>query len=303
VLFSLRDNKTTKKLPFLLDKTHKNMIEMCSSSLALALSCVMAGSGDVDCLRILRELRWKVEEVLYGTHLALNMAIGMLFLGGGKYSLKRDPVATACLLLSVLPRFPSRTVDHQFHLQALRHFYVLAVESRALHTVDIDTGLPISVDLELELIHQKEKIIAKVPGLLPQLNTVKSISIVNSHNHDLAKDITQYYPCHMELANSNQRRTLPTFYVKQLPRFKITSQQQQQVITQGKHSNELFLTKEKDIFNSLLSHFLRHSKFNEAKMETEIVEEDKEFNETLSDLMFRTDDLREIFFLSLNYQF
>jgi hypothetical protein len=44
--------------------------------MALALSCVMAGSGDIDSLRLLRELRWKVEDVTYGTHMALNSAIG-----------------------------------------------------------------------------------------------------------------------------------------------------------------------------------------------------------------------------------
>ena len=42
----------------------------------------MSGTGDVDCLRLMRELRWKVEgEVTYGNHMALNMALGLLFLG------------------------------------------------------------------------------------------------------------------------------------------------------------------------------------------------------------------------------
>jgi amino acid transporter len=79
-VFSLRDNKGTKKLPFLLDKSHKSMIEMCVCSLCLSLACVMAGSGDIDCLRVFRELRWKIDDVTYGTHVALNMAIGKLVL-------------------------------------------------------------------------------------------------------------------------------------------------------------------------------------------------------------------------------
>ena len=212
-LQGLRENKTSKKLPFSLDKTHRIMIEVCVSCLSLALSCVMAGSGDLDCLRIIRELRWKVDDVVYGTHLALNMALGMLFLAGGSYSLKRDPISSACLLLSILPRFPSRTVDNQFHLQALRHFYVLAVESRVLHTVDVDTGLPISVDLQLEL-QSGQHIIAKVPGLLPQLNTVKSISIVTAaaspddlgghrtRGELVLKDSTLYFPSHLRISSS-----------------------------------------------------------------------------------------------------
>jgi hypothetical protein len=44
------------------------------------------------------------------------------------------------LLLSICPRFPARTIDNQYHLQALRHFYVLACENRVLYTIDVDTG-------------------------------------------------------------------------------------------------------------------------------------------------------------------
>jgi len=155
----LREAKATAKLGFVVDRRTKYAVESSISTVALALSCVMAGSGDLDCLRLLRELRWKVDDITYGSHLAISMAIGranklifcafnirsvaeqcpsrtgLLFLGGGTYSLKRDPISTASLLLAICPRFPSRTVDNQYHLQALRHLYVLATEPRALHTV------------------------------------------------------------------------------------------------------------------------------------------------------------------------
>lgn len=106
---------------------------MCT--VALSLGCVMAGSGDLDSLRLLRELRWKVDDVIYGSHLSLSMSIGLLFLAGGTYSLRRDPISTASLLLSICPRYPARTLDNQYHLQALRHLYVLATETRALHSI------------------------------------------------------------------------------------------------------------------------------------------------------------------------
>jgi hypothetical protein len=181
----------------------------------------------------------------------------MMFLAGGKYSFKRDPLSTACLLLSILPRYPSRTVDHQYHLQALRHFYVLAVESRILQTVDVDTGLPISVDLQLDLINGERKV-TKAPGLLPQLNTVKRISIVSNYMNNSSKgtlihesdsNAASYYPCHIDLFSrssshgmfsmrssperklphelptkedilllENQRISLPTFYIKKVPK-------------------------------------------------------------------------------------
>lgn len=46
-------------------------------SMSLALACVMAGSGDLDCLRLFRMLRWKVDvEQTYGSHMVYGMAIG-----------------------------------------------------------------------------------------------------------------------------------------------------------------------------------------------------------------------------------
>ena len=75
-MHSFRDNKPLLKLPFLLDKSLRLCVEMCLGVAALALSSVMAGSGDIDCLRTLRELRWRYEEVTCGTHMALAMAIG-----------------------------------------------------------------------------------------------------------------------------------------------------------------------------------------------------------------------------------
>jgi hypothetical protein len=64
------------KLAFTLDKVLRSTVEMCMSATALSLASVMAGSGDLDSLRTLRELRWKVDDVVYGTHMALSMAIG-----------------------------------------------------------------------------------------------------------------------------------------------------------------------------------------------------------------------------------
>jgi hypothetical protein len=37
-------------------------LEMCLSCAAIALGCIMAGTGDVACLRFIREARWKVEK-------------------------------------------------------------------------------------------------------------------------------------------------------------------------------------------------------------------------------------------------
>lgn len=77
---------------------------------------------------------------------------GFLFLHGGQASLRRDNVAIGCLVISVLPRFPLRTVDNQYHLQALRHLYVLGLEWRSLKVIDVDTNEAINgIDIEVSL--------------------------------------------------------------------------------------------------------------------------------------------------------
>jgi anaphase-promoting complex subunit 1 len=73
----------------------------------------------------------------------------MLFLGQGKASFKRDDVSIGALVLSTSPRFPYRTMENISHLQALRHMYVIAVEERCLHAIDVDTG--VSTPLEVEV--------------------------------------------------------------------------------------------------------------------------------------------------------
>lgn len=122
-------------------KELRSTIEMSLTSIALGLSITMAGTGDISVLRVLRELRWRVDDAIYGTHMAISMCIGFLFLHGGQASLRRDNnIAIGCLVMSVLPRFPFRTIDNQYHLQALRHLYVMCVEWRSLRIVDVDTN-------------------------------------------------------------------------------------------------------------------------------------------------------------------
>jgi hypothetical protein len=194
-------------------------IESSISSLSLALSCVMAGSGDIDCLRIFRALRSRTDtsasssshvfseatSLNYGQFMSYGMALGLLFLGGGRYSLKRDPVSIACLLLSILPRYPNRSADQQYHLQALRHLYILAVEPRVLQTIDVDNQLAVNVDLELQLIgndyHQSKssnRMIIQAPGLLPELQSIEWIRIAKQQQRHYQQYHT-FYPYTLRL--------------------------------------------------------------------------------------------------------
>ena len=83
--------------------------------------------------------------------MALHMSIGLLFLGGGRASLSRSKESIAALLVAFFPRFPRSIEDNQYHLQPLRHIWVLAVVWRGLQTIDVETGKEVPVPLGIEL--------------------------------------------------------------------------------------------------------------------------------------------------------
>jgi hypothetical protein len=114
--------------PSLHMRIDRRTIETCRSTVILAASVVMSGSGDVDVLRYARALRILSDENSdFGACQAVHTAIGFLFLGGGKLTFQNTPEAIACILPAVLPRFPTGVGDQRFGLQASRHLYVRAV--------------------------------------------------------------------------------------------------------------------------------------------------------------------------------
>lgn len=126
------------------------VLEMCLGCAALSLSMVLAGTGDLETLRLLKVLRWRCdEEINYGSHMAFGSAIGLLFLGGGTSTIGREPEDIAALLLAFYPRFPSSTSDNQYHLQALRNLYALAVKRRDIKAIDVDTLESVFVPIQV----------------------------------------------------------------------------------------------------------------------------------------------------------
>lgn len=62
----------------------------------------------------------------YGMEMCIAMATGILFLGGGRYSLSNDDRSIAVLLAAVFPKWPinandNRLVRWQIHTQTLLH--------------------------------------------------------------------------------------------------------------------------------------------------------------------------------------
>ena len=153
---------------------------MCQDVLALSTSIVMAGTGDIPVLRRLRSLHGRDDtETPYGSHLAAHLAIGSLFLGCGTATFGSSNLAIASLLISFYPIFPSDVMDNRSHLQALRHFWVLATEQRCLVTKDILTGQPASVPVHIKLKNPAlagQPIYRTTPCLLPPFDQISQVS-------------------------------------------------------------------------------------------------------------------------------
>ncbi|CAI5729384.1 unnamed protein product [Peronospora destructor] len=170
--------------------TERATVERCLAVCAQALALVDAGTGHIETLALLRSitLRQRVDEAIsYGNHMALSMAIGLLFIGGGRTTVSRSKEAIAALVISLYPMPAMNTADNKFHLQAFRHLYVLAVDtSRLLETVDVNTKTTTAVTVRVEFFPiengslgetQPSYQVLRSPCLLPDIITIKRLII------------------------------------------------------------------------------------------------------------------------------
>jgi anaphase-promoting complex subunit 1 len=157
-------------------KLTRTTVRNCLDLTALSVSVVMAGTGDLATLRRLRALHGRDDaDTTYGSHLAAHIAIGALFLGGGTHTFGTTNLAIATLIIAFYPLFPTTILDNKSHLQAFRHFWVLATEPRCLITRDLDTNRPVSVPLNITLRSGKT-IAAHTPLLLPELKSLGTVA-------------------------------------------------------------------------------------------------------------------------------
>ena len=160
-----------------------DLVQTSISVLAAALAMVMAGTGDIATMKTLRALHRRVSaDVTYGNHMCIAMSLGLLFLGRGEYSLSNSADAVALLLVAFFPRFPTVPGDNRFHLQALRHLYVLAAETRNMRACDVETAAPVAVPAEVttrdEATDSEHTDTITLPTLLPPAARIVRLRIV-----------------------------------------------------------------------------------------------------------------------------
>uniref|UniRef100_A0A4W4HBL4 Anaphase-promoting complex subunit 1 n=1 Tax=Electrophorus electricus TaxID=8005 RepID=A0A4W4HBL4_ELEEL len=171
-------------------------LQTCLSMVLLATSMVMAGSGDLKVLQLCRFLHKRTfGEMNYGFHMAHHMALGLLFLGGGRYTLSTSNSAIAALLCALYPHFPAHSTDNRYHLQALRHLCVLAAEPRLLVPVDVDTLKPcyalLDVTYKATQWYEETTVELMAPTMLSELHLLKQIKVKGPRYWELNIDLSK----------------------------------------------------------------------------------------------------------------
>ena len=163
----------------------------------LSMGMVMVGSGELSCLKRFRLAHGMYNQpIRYGSHMATHMALGLLFVGEGRFSLGNSDAAVAAMVAAFYPHFPALSSDHRSYLPALRHLWVLAIEPRCLVARDVDTKevvyLPMKVRLKEDSSITTTQLIA--PTLIPSLDRLLSIKI----------DTPRYWPFLLDIANNTR---------------------------------------------------------------------------------------------------
>ncbi|CAH0400129.1 unnamed protein product [Chilo suppressalis] len=163
----------------------RSTLEACLCVCLLSAGMIMAGRGDLDVLRLCRRLRARVPSapvapsapaLTHGGQMAVHCTIGLLFLGEGRATLSTTPTAIAALLAAFFPKFPTHSEDNRYHLQAFRHLYVLAVETRLILPRDLTTGKLCYAHIQVIDLQGIVKEM-KAPCIIPELDTLKEVKI------------------------------------------------------------------------------------------------------------------------------
>ena len=170
----------------------KKNLDECLCISAYALSLVMSGSGNLDCLKILKIIRKKVsggvsgegdfKNFYAGFVTSINHAIGILFLGNGGLILNRNINSLAFLYIATFPIFNKTLNDNDRYLQPLRHLYVLACENKLFETRDVDTNNIIQTKINVEYLNGSV-IELLTPINLENFDFVKRIYMKNNENY------------------------------------------------------------------------------------------------------------------------
>lgn len=194
----------------------RTCVDVCCSAAAM----VVAGSGNRELLSRLEVLHGRItEDMSFGNHMSVSMSLGLLFMGLGGYTLTTSNEAIAALLCAFYPFYPMTTEDNRYHLQAFRHLWVLAVDSRWLMPFDVDNKKPCRVPMLLEIYEDEggnmpqrkvKQVRIEAPSVVPDYKLIKSIRL----------DGNRYWPLNIDMVEGKYQESIiksGLIYVKRKP--------------------------------------------------------------------------------------
>ncbi|CAH3188191.1 unnamed protein product, partial [Porites evermanni] len=254
------------------EQAGKPTVETCLDTILLSLTMVMAGTGNLDVLRIARQLRKRHSpDVPYGSHMAVHMAVGLLFLGGGRFTLSTSGPAIAALVCAFYPRFPISSTDNRYHLQAFRHLYVLAAEPRVLVPREVDTKkacyVPLEVTLKETQFYPEASLKMTAPCILPELQLIKKVRVAS----------VRYWPVTIDFTED---KGIPFFCFSFCLTYLIKHNQSLAKFVEGRNISEEKVTALCYLFNSTLKE-KKLSSFIESALVESVTEEKPDVLKTL----------------------
>lgn len=193
-------------------RIRRNTARQALNTVTLALAALMSGTGELGIMRRLRVSHGQEGVgVTYGSHMAMHMALGLLFLGRGYFSLGNSNLAIAALSIAFFPRFLAGSSDNRAYPQCFRHLWALAVEPRCLIARDVDTRESIFLPIKVKVTGRPAQSHISPTPLAP-FNTIESIVV----------DSPRYWPIKYELSRSRDREYLVrtrTIWVKRRSAF------------------------------------------------------------------------------------
>ncbi|KAI6229914.1 Anaphase-promoting complex subunit 1 [Aphelenchoides fujianensis] len=166
----------------------------CVNVIVASLAIVNAGSGDIRRVRFLNSnFGGPVKEGgLHSAHVIGNMALGLIYLGQGRYGLGRSNMSLAALLISFFPVFGHSITDNRCYFQGFRFLWTIAVEPRFLVTVAEGSQEPVVAPLEIGFKDENTRPLnTRTPLLLPPLDLISVIRIRASDFQPLDLDLNK----------------------------------------------------------------------------------------------------------------
>ena len=182
--------------------------EICLCAVVLAASYVVAGTCDVTFLRFVRLIRRRPSmtsftQYVYGMQSTLAMAIGVLNLGKGRFTLGQSNSASAALLLAIYPRIARTPGDNEYALQPMKHLINAAAVPRVLELRDVETNEIVNLMMTISMVNDSSFII-HTPHVLPPFSDITGIYI----------DDERYYSVRHEPFPYKDESVRPIIWVK-----------------------------------------------------------------------------------------